>query len=271
MRYLFMTMIRNIFVISVISLSAGIAHSQIEMPDSFGLPMPQTEFPSLDIPEWSQESEKLLPEATVMKRHDDVPIFRVPQMRHSYTPYGQIIDWNTGGISASMGASAMPGLMGIESGSLWLHQSVGALTFAMSAEAMKYGYFRGLETQYGFSGSLTYDVNDNLSLTMFGSYYTAPHGFMSPAAIGYLALPSFGGFADWRISDRWGVKVGAQGYRSSITRRWDIQPMVVPYFRLNSKTDLGIDVGGILYNLVRRANGNRFNNMGNPTIPPPIP
>lgn len=261
-------MIRSISAIAAIMLSIGIASAQIEIPDVMTLPVPKPVMPELDKPEWLRDQDSIQ-NGSAMKRNHNTPIFRVPQMRHSPVPYGQIAGWETGGISASMGQASMPGLMGIESGSLWLHQSVGAITFAMSAEAIKYGYFRGLETQYGLSGSLTYDINERFGITLFGSYYTAPHGFMTPATIGYMAIPSFGGFTDWRINDRWGVKVGAQSYRSSITRQWEIQPMVIPYFRLNRKTELGIDVGGILYNLVKAYSGRNTIHINNPTIPPP--
>lgn len=134
---------------------------------------------------------------------------------------------------------------------------------------MKYGYFNGLTTSYGIGGSLSYRINDRLSVTMFGNYYT-PTGNVNPAMAGYISLPSFGGYVDYRFSERWGVKVGAQSYRTSDTGRWHTQPMVIPYYRLSEKAEIGVDVGGILYNIIRSSRGKSFQNMGNPTIPPPV-
>lgn len=259
-------------ILIALLLTATTAASGTEPRDSIRTPVLKLDIPYTASPELMKEPEEKAAweEPEVMKPKHDSPIFRVPQMQYSAIPYGEIAGWGTGGVSAAMGAATMPGLMGVESGSVWIHQSIGALTLAASADAIKYGFFRGLETQYGFSGSLTYDFNDNLSATMFGSYHTAPHGFMTPAMMGYVAIPTLGGFMDWRINDRWGVKMGAQGYRSPINHQWELQPMVVPYFRLNKKTEIGVDVGGILYNLIRWNTGKQIGRIGNPTIPPPV-
>ena len=66
-------------------------------------------------------------------------------------------------------------------------------------------------------------------------------------------------------SSKFGVKAGAQTYRSIMDNSWHTQPMVVPYFRLGGN-DIGIDVGGILYNIFVNANGGK---RSNPTIAPP--
>ena len=259
--------------ISASLIAAIAANGQTILRDSISVSVLKLETPTIGMPELQLETsgEAETDIKSVMKpRSSDMPIFRAPQMRYAYIPYGQIVDWRNGGISAAMSSTSMPGLMGVESGSLWLHQSVGALTFAASADAIKYGYFGGLETQYGFSGSLTYDINEQFSATLFGSYYTAPHGFMAPSALGYVAMPTVGGFVDWRINDRCGVEMGAQGYRSTLTRKWEIQPMLTPYFRVGKKTKLGIDVGGILYGIIESKLAKRGKYIGNPTIPPPI-
>jgi len=261
--------------ISASLIAAIAANGQTILHDSISAPVLKLETPTIGMPELQIETPgKAETEIkSVMKpRSSDMPIFRTPQMRYNAIPYGQIAEWRTGGISAAMGSASMPGLMGVEIGHIWIHQSMGALTFAANADAIKYGYFRGLETQYGFSGSLTYDINEQFSATLFGSYHTAPHRFMTPAMLGYVSIPTIGGFLDWRINDRWGVEIGAQGYRSPIIRQWRIQPMVVPYFRLNKKAKLGIDVGGILYNIIEsQASKHTGSFVGNPTIPPPIP
>lgn len=51
---------------------------------------------------------------------------------------------------------------------------------------------------------------------------------MTPAMLGYTSIPNFGGYVDYNFSGRWGVKVGAQAYRSSMTNRIEAQPIVTP-------------------------------------------
>lgn len=166
--------------------------------------------------------------------------------------------------------------MGIESGTLDFRQRVGALTISLFASATKYGYFRGLSTSYGFGGSLSYDFNDKLGMTVFGSYASSPVGMNQAAMLGYVSSPVIGGYLDWRFADHWGVKVGAQSYRSIAYGRWETQPIAMPYYRTSSGAEIGIDVGGILYQVIRQASGGSWGNPGNPTIgrpdfgPPPV-
>ena len=53
--------------------------------------------------------------------------------------------------------------------------------------------------------------------------------------------------------------------------RWEAQPIVMPYFRFNGKDEIGLDIGGIMYNLLRSNIGGGWGAVRNPTIPPPIP
>ena len=183
---------------------------------------------------------------------------------------GRIALWRSGGIFGDMGQMSLPGLMGVESGSLFLVQQAGRFTFTAHGDAVKYGYFGGLQTSYGFGGSISYDFSDRIGVTIFGSYYTPLHRGMTPAMQGYTSIPNFGGYVNYRFSDHWGVKVGGQAFRSSVSNRMEAQPIVIPYYRLSKNAELGIDVGGILYNIVKK---NRNGSMGgsmNPTIPPPV-
>lgn len=181
-----------------------------------------------------------------------------------------IAEWSGGGIYASGGVSAMPGLMDINAGTLTLHQSVGNLELSVYGAAAKYGFFRGVRTQYGFGGDLTYHASDRVSITIFGNWYADP-GIDNPAMAGYISVPRFGGYMDYRFADRWGVKVGGQAYRSVMSNRWEAQPIIEPYFMITPGQAIGVDVGGIVYQLLKSASGqNHAERMGNPTIGPPV-
>ena len=84
-----------------------------------------------------------------------------------------------------------------------------------------------------------------------------------------MSIPSFGGYMDYRFSDHWGVQVGAQSYRSSATGEWHPQPILKPYYQINKDTKIGMDVGGILYNLLYYNKNRSMRRMQNPTIPIP--
>lgn len=175
--------------------------------------------------------------------------------------------WGSGGVYATGGRQSLVGLMGIETGTLNFGQRVGAFTLSLFGSATKYGYLRGLSTSYGFGGSISYDINEHFGITVFGAYHSAT-GINQAAMTGYVSAPTFGGYIDWRISSHWGVKAGAQSYRSIAYGRWETQPIVMPYYRTSGGAEIGLDVGGILYQIVRSASGKNRMNQGNPTIDP---
>ncbi len=187
--------------------------------------------------------------------------------------------WRGGAVTASGSSTSMPGLMGIESGRITINQSLGPLTISAWAGADKFGYFRGLQTAYGFGGQIDYMINDRWSVTAFGHYYTPIHP-LTPAMAGYMSTSGFGGYASYNINDHWGISVGAQATRSLVTNRWEAQPIVTPYYRVNKKVSIGIDVGGIIYNLAKdyleSHNDNNRNYSGPPApmggnVPRPSP
>ncbi len=72
------------------------------------------------------------------------------------------------------------------------------------------------------------------------------------------------------MSDRFGIEVGAQRYYNAMRGRWETVPVAIPYYRFEKFT-LGLDVGGILYELLHNVvfdqRGGDYNS--GPTIGPP--
>jgi len=182
-----------------------------------------------------------------------------------------IAGWSDGAFYATGGRTHYTGLMGVEHGALNLTHKFGRFTVNADVNATKYGYFRGLQTAYGFGGSVTYDINEKVSVSVFGSYQTGIHA-ISPAMAGYVSTTAFGGYVDYNADEKWGVRVGAQTYRETDNGPYRTQPIVMPYFRLNKRDVIGIDVGAILYNVLYNNSGNRIfgGHPGNPTMAPPI-
>ncbi|MDE5596050.1 MAG: hypothetical protein K2I89_10855, partial [Muribaculaceae bacterium] len=186
-----------------------------------------------------------------------------------YLSRATVSSWNGGRLYFNGGIQSMPGLMAIESGSINFEQTFGKFSFNLFGSANKYGYFNGLKTSYGFGAEATYRFNDRVSATVFASYFS-PVMFMNPAMAGYVSVPNFGGYLDFSISSRFGVQVGAQSYRSLMSNKWEAQPIVKPYFKLSEKAAIGVDVGGILYNVLKSNVGNRSWGNHNPTMGPPV-
>lgn len=181
---------------------------------------------------------------------------------------GVIASWGSGAIVGNTAMESMPGLMGRESGQIALVQNFGRFNIRAYGAAEKYGYYGSLSRTVGFGGSVSYQASDKVSITLFGSYYSplrAPQG----AIAGYVSVPRFGGFIDYSFNEHWGMEVGAQSYRSSLNGHWHTQPIVTPYYRINKHTKIGMDVGGILYNLLYHSTDKHSRRHSNPTIPIP--
>jgi hypothetical protein len=185
-----------------------------------------------------------------------------------------IISWNNGAAIASGSVTEFPGMMAIESGAISAYQNIGNLTLGVSGMASKYAYFNGLDTQYGLGATIGYRFSPTTSATLFGNYFfgdtpnlnPALGPAMTPAMAGYYNSTRIGGYISHDFSRRWGIDLGAQTYRPLGSNHWEVAPIVAPYIRLNNGQKLGVDVGGILYNVLEHAAGKTFSN---PTIAPP--
>ncbi len=95
---------------------------------------------------------------------------------------------------------------------------------------------------------------------------------LTPGMAGFANAPVIGGYASYNINDHWGISVGAKTTRSLVTNRWEAQPIVMPYYRVNDKVSIGADVGGIIYGLIRSYMDSRDDRhgWGSPVIAPHV-
>lgn len=196
----------------------------------------------------------------------EVPLLDL-SVRYRFTP-GRAELFSNGGfrLSAEGEMQRMPGLMGVESGGLQASQTISRVTIALNAQAHKYGYFNGFARQFGVGGSVSWQVNERVSLHAFGSYYSTPRMFIPPAVAGFMNTSSYGGYASYN-GDGWGFDLGVQNVYNPSLRHWEMVPIVRPYIVIGN-TPIGVDVGPIIYQLLDNAIGHRQNN---PTIGPPVP
>ena len=179
----------------------------------------------------------------------------------SFSPgVARIYSWSGGYVSASGSVTPFPGLLEIESGAIALIQYIGNLSFHAGGIVNKYGYFRGLNTQYGITGNVSYHLTPRLSLTAFGTYCFGqpphmPDGKpMSPAMVGYYRQSQFGASVDYQVTDCFGVETGAQAIQRIGTGRYEMEPIVTPYIqtRGRKKVRIGLPVGQILHHIIKK-------------------
>ena len=177
--------------------------------------------------------------------------------------------WRGSALVVSGGADSMPGLLDRESGALTLYQNVGRWNFSASALADKYRFvgLGFLQTRYGVGGTVSYMVNDALSLHAFGYYY-GNSSMITPAVNPYLATTTFGGYADLRLHKNFGVDAGVRRYLNPMTGQWVTDPIVSPYIKFNNGQKLGFDFGNILKGLIW-GNQDKVVPRGPVRMPPP--
>ena len=164
--------------------------------------------------------------------------------------------WNNTNISVHGITGQMPGLMDMATGTISLNHNAGRLHFSALAVANKYWMpmQSNLYTQYGFGGTIGYDLSENVTLHTFGYYY-ANNPLVAPAFSPYISTTAFGGYADIQLSERFGTEVGVRRYVNPMTGRWTTEPIVTPYIKVG-KVSIGLPVGGLLKSLVWGDNDN---------------
>lgn len=159
--------------------------------------------------------------------------------------------WRGAYVGVSGWADTMPGLLDRESGALTLYQNLGRWSFSASALADKYRYvgMGYLETRYGVGGTVSYQLSNAVSLHAFGYYYGSPMT-AGPAVAPYLSTSTYGGYADIKFNKYWGTDVGVQRYLNPMTGKWVTDPIVRPYYKINGKQKIGIDIGHLLKGII---------------------
>lgn len=206
--------------------------------------------------------------AMLMRRHRQVPAWNGISL--NYRPETSVVMWNGGAAGAYGSVGHYPGLMGIETGGIFLRQNVGKVSFETHAFAEKYGYFNGLTTNYGVGGNIEWRIDDKLSLHAFGTYMRNNVMLPTPALQGFAGTSYYGGFLRWDTSSHWGIDVGAQNVYNTSLRSWEVKPIVRPYYKFSNGKTIGIDVGSILYGILQATNVITNQGPRNPTIGPPV-
>ena len=267
------------YVIAILGMLALGASAQTEVTDGN---LPATSLDTLHL-----EKPELLPQQKEQGTGNALPFDETSSKEQPLTPTMDMTVpkyqpttsfnlWKGAGLMVNGSQKAMPGLMGINAGNVTLHQDFGRLHLTASGLANKY-WMPGinsmtsplgmpiLHTQWGFGGTLSYDVSPALSLHAFGTYY-ATNPQVRAAISPYINTTKFGGFADISINEHFGSYVGAERYINPISGKWTTDPIVTPYIKVgkHNKSRIEFPVGQILKTLI-------WGDQYNPTRFRPLP
>ncbi len=174
---------------------------------------------------------------------------------------GDVLQLPHGTLSGSGGQTSVPGIGRFnEAALLYQHVLNQNLKFQLGMNAMKINMSHITGQTFTASGAMIYQATDRLAFKVFGSY-----------AIGKtygMTTHTYGASMSLDMSERFGMEVGVQRYYDSMRGRWETVPMVIPYYKFD-KFNLGLDVGGILYEILRSTVFESKGNMGGPTIAAP--
>ena len=221
-------------------------------------------------------SVNLLPEKTVYPlinpiQLGDLPSFSLkeelripyhinpsPLFRGDYSTGGVLRQFPHGAVFGSGSQPSVPGIGRFNNASLgYQHIFNDRLSLQLRANAMKINMSHITGQAFSTAGRLTYRASDRVAFNVFGSYDIGNSYGMS--------TNSYGATMSLDMSERFGVEVGAQRYYDAMRGGWQTAPVVIPYYRFE-KFKLGLDVGGIIYEIDNRGGGD-FG--GGPTIRPP--
>lgn len=214
-------------------------------------PLPPAQRPNR-VPDFSLKEINRLPYQT-----NPSPLFR-----GDYNTSGILRQFHRGTFFGSGGQTSLPGIGRFNEASLGYHQELNRkLSLQMSINAMQMNMTHFSGQSFSTSGALMYQASDKVAFKVFGSYDIGNSYGMS--------TNSYGASMTLDMSERFGMEVGVQRYYDAMRGRWETVPMVIPYYRFD-KFKLGLDVGGILYEILRGAFF-EHDNSGGPTIAPPRP
>jgi hypothetical protein len=186
--------------------------------------------------------------------------------KRAYTHYNinyelgrsNLFEWHNGEIAILGQSMSYPGMMQVNTGTIGISQSLGNFSVCIGAIANKYGWYNGLKTQYGLTGSLYYQISPKLSFKIYGIYYLGSDPrlingmYLPPSMLGYYGYTKFGGYLNYNVNNQFGILMGGQIVRRTYSNIYEFEPIATPYIKVGKgkkKIGIGLPVGQILNGL----------------------
>lgn len=239
----------------------------MHLPSSVACPEPLQGLSRADYPSFEPGAQSVFPgfQPQLNVSHPLVlPYFTNPSplFRGDYSTSGVLFPFRYGALVGAGSQTTLPGIGRLNEASLGLVHSLGdRWTLQLGLQARKFSFPYAVGQHFATSGMLQYQAADRLAFRVFGSYTAGP-------SFGY-STRSYGGSMLLQLSDRFSLEAGVQRQYNPLRGGWETVPMLVPTYKFN-KFELGLDVGGLLYQLLHEVviDNDRMR-MGNPTIGPP--
>lgn len=227
---------------------------QLSLPDPF--PEKATAYPMYpsmrpdQLPDFSLKNDIYLPYQTNPSK----------LFRGDYYTDGVLKQFSHGVLFGAGGQTSVPGIGRFNNATLgYQHAFSQKLTLEVQANAMKINMIHATGQAFSTSGTLIYRPSERVALKLFGSYDIGNSYGMN--------THSYGGTISFDMSERFGMEFGVQRYYDEMRGRWETVPIVIPYYHFDNFT-LGLDVGGIIYEILREVVFDKQKDNG-PTIMPP--
>lgn len=187
------------------------------------------------------------------------------QFSGRHTPQ-YIVNWNRFGMVADHRSENYPNLMEVRSAMMGVSRQGEHFSLTVYGEANKYLIPLQVTNQFGVGGSMSYRLNDHVSMTLFGMYYTS-NPYFSMAAMPFTKTSRYGGYFTFE-GEKVGIDLGAERYYDAFAHRWVTTPIVTPSFKVSPKFKLQLPLGGLVREGLQRLFwGDR---QSGPTIMPHI-
>ena len=183
-----------------------------------------------------------------------------PIYRGDYHTSGVWKQFRHGMLFGSGSQTSMPGIGQINEAALgYQHDFNSKLALQFSVNAMKINMAHITGQAFSASGAFLYHPSERVTFKLFGSYSLGNSYGMN--------THSYGATMSVDMSERFNLEMGVQRYYDAMRGRWETVPVVIPSYRFNKFT-LGMDVGGLVYEILRTLVFDKQGN-GSPTIAPP--
>lgn len=184
-------------------------------------------------------------------------------MAYDFNREGRILSWDNGYVTGSSMLHTEQMLGAMRMASATITQNFGERWQASAGMSFqKYNLPGNIYNTYGFNGMVTYTINGNLGVSVFGTYESSPF-FSRVRGLG--SSLNYGGYFTLKTAnDKWGVDMGAQAFRDPVTGRSKAVPIIRPFYNLNG-SKLGFDIGSIIYGIFESLSGHNdfeYENVG---------
>jgi len=232
--------------------------------DSMINPVPdRVEFPLYLDPPGQRELGNLPTYSFKKELHLPYHVDTSPLFRGDFSTGGIMWQHRHGAIFGTGAQETVPGIGRFNEASVgYGHVFNDRFSMQLSADAMKINMINFVGETFSTSGRLSYRASDVVAFNVFGTYNIGN-------SYGVGAADRYGATVSVVMSDHFRMEVGAQRYYNTMRGRWETVPVAIPTYRFDNGFELGLDVGGIIYEILRNTVFDSNQRNQGPTIAPP--